>query len=913
MKKRRILATLFIFLFCKLATFSAEYTLEELNNLRNLNLIKKEDYEVLKAELLQGTSLIDNLYSLKINGKRLSRDYKVIVRDGRQYFELQGFFSVIGFTNFYPENNRFKILLGESLEEIIIEYNTNKIFVDGKELKIEGEYPKFSKEDNTLYLERDIFKYLFLNDLFENDTKAELEMHLGFTPPVAIDQLLDISMANLDRENSVNEIIYNGKRELFNLGYMRIEAGNSWTRTEEDSRYKSEWDGKLSYQGGLLFGELQFEYDMKEKEFQNFSLDYDQIWKEHTLEISKTNFSGDGEWGFHFYKDRGFYNIGDTIVIREKVPVGSRAELLYMGTPIAIEDEQNGEVIFSNAMIRSDRDYQLKIYYPDGKIIMKDIRTSEDYNRQQKGEVEYDFNFNENASEHGYDTDINFYYGLTDKLTFGGGFTREITPSNLGKKEYASSLKNELTYGDTLNGYSYTLQLSSERSLSSYHDESDKNLKDRNQFGYLVELTKNKWRTKFEQIKYDKFYDEKEENNLEITYDVTDALRLEYIYEDTKYRATGEEGSSRAKEKSSKFGFSYDKTIGRVLLGTSADFDLEDSRNNEYNFNVYYSGFKSFTIRLENTWTNNGEDYEVSLNLYNNNLGGLVDISAELKYSNVEKESFGLTFSMTLDSWFTVDVDGDEHGNNSVRVGIDKIVDLKNPTMKIDNMDISRAKIVTFVDQNNNNMFDKGEPTVEGVEVRLGTHTVVTDENGVAHLYNLSNGIIYELEPTIKKPSYTMGNNIIKIQSNFSSDVDVFIPIKPMMNLNGFVNLDKTLNIPENKVEKFYSNIIIQILDKDGKEVDLASPDNTGYFDISGLFPEEYMIKIYYIGSDYNILDMNEKLKLKYDEENGFDFEIKLNITDEEIELLDSEKLAKVENDKIVKLEETTKEKGGRI
>lgn len=904
LKKNKTLFSLIVaFIICNLQLIAAEYTLEELDELRRLNAITQEDYEILKMEITGDGMVQDGVYTLKLGNKPVSKNYKVILENGREYFELQEFFAVIGFTNYYPKKDGVTIYLGESLDEIKLDYKNNKVFYLGKEIATEDTGAKFLLKGNTIYVEKNIFKQLFLYDLSVDIQKLEITMNLGFTPPLAIETLLDISAAKLEKKDDINEIIYTGKRELFNLGYLRVEAGNTWARTEEEKSYKSEWDGSLSYQGGLLYGGFQFDYDLKEKEFSNFRLDYDQIWKNHSLEISKSNFDSDGEWGFHFYKDKGYYNIGDTIVIRERVPVGSRAELLYMGTPIAIEDEENGEVIFSNNMIKTNRDYQLKIYYPDGKIIMKDIRTSEDYNRQQKGEMEYDISLNENSSENGYTTDINFYYGVTDKFTFGAGVNRDITKDYRAKKEYMTTVNTELTYGDTLNGYSYTLQLNGERTLDHYYDDSFRNLEDRSQWGYLAEVTKNKWRTKFEQTRYAEYYDEKEENSFEVSYDVTNALRLDYSYDETNYRAD-DFGDKKPKDKSSSLGVSYDKTIGKFLFGSSVNFDLEDSKNNEYNINLYHSGFKSFSSKLENTWTNNGEDYEVSLNLYNNNLGGFLDVSAEIRYSNIEKETFGLTFSMTLDSWFKFDIDGDEHGNNTVRVGIDRIIDLKNPKLEVDNMDVSRAKIITFVDQNNNNMYDKGEPRVEGVEVKLGTHRVVTDKNGEANLYNLSNGIIYELQPTIKKPSYTMGNNVIKLQSNFSSDVDVLIPIKPMMNLTGYVNLDETLGIKENERDEFYSNIIIQILDMKGKEIDLASPDNTGYFDISGLFPEEYLIKVYYIGDNYNILNLNEKIVLKYDEDNGFDFDIQFNITNEQIEMLEKQNLAQLEEERVAKLKQ---------
>ena len=908
-KKNKTLFTLLVaFIFCNLQLIAAEYTLEQLDELRRLNAISQEDYEVLKMEITGEGVIQDGIYSLKLGNKVLSKNYKVILENGREYFELQEFFAVIGFTNYYPKKDGTTIYLGETLDEIRLDYRNNKVFYLDKEIAAEDKGVKFLLKGNTIYIEKNIFKELFLYDLRVDTQKLEISMDLNFTPPLAIETLLDISAAKLEKEKEVNEIIFTGKRELFNLGYLRIEAGNTWTRTETDKSYGSEWDGSLSYQGGLLYGQFQFDYDMKENEFSNFRLDYNQLWKSHTLEISKNSFDSDGEWGFHFYKDRGYYNVGDTIVIRERVPVGSRAELLYMGTPIAIEDEENGEVIFSNNTIRSDRDYQLKIYYPDGKIIMRDIRTSEDYNRQQKGEIEYDISMNENSSEHGYETDANFYYGITDKFTFGAGINREIIKDVHEQKDYMTTLNTELTYGDTLNGYSYTLQLNGERTLDSYYDDTNKNLRDRKQWGYLAEVTKSKWRAKFEQQRYAKYYEEKEKNNFGVYYDITPSLRLDYSYENTKYREN-KFGETQEKEESSSLGFSYDKSIGNLLIGTSVSLDLEDSKNNEYSLNAYYSGFKKFTTRVENTWTNNGEDYEFALNIYNNNLGGFLDVSAEVRYSNIEKETFGLTFSMTLDSWFTFDVDGDEHGNNTVRVGIDKIIDLKNPMLEVDNMDVSRAEIITFIDQNNNDMYDKGEPRIPGVEVTLGQHKVVTDKNGSAKLYNLSNGILYELQPKIKKPSYTMGNNIIKLQSSFSSDVDVYIPVKPMMNLAGYVNLDKSLDIAPKDRDEFYSNIIIQILNAEGKEIDIASPDNTGYFDISGLFPEEYLIKVYYIGDNYNILNLNEKIKLKYDEENGFDFDIQFNITNEYIEMLDKQNLARLEEERVAKLKQ---KEGGR-
>ena len=95
-----------------------------------------------------------------------------------------------------------------------------------------------------------------------------------------------------------------------------------------------------------------------------------------------------------------------------------------------------------------------------------------------------------------------------------------------------------------------------------------------------------------------------------------------------------------------------------------------------------------------------------------------------------------------------------DDGARNHRVGIDKVIDLKNPTKRIDSMDSSRVRVVTFVDANNNNIWDIGEERVEGVEVKIGNDKVVTDENGEGIFYGIGNGNIYDMKTTIKNHLY---------------------------------------------------------------------------------------------------------------------------------------------------------------
>ena len=296
------------------------FNIEQLNYMKEEGLLSEQDYKVLYQELTGEIGDGKNLYNLKINSKLVSRDYMVLIRGGKSYFPVKKFFEIIGFTNYKEENGKVVAYLGSSLKEIKIDLTQGSV-----------------RDGNEIFLEKEIFKKNFLLGYDIDRKRLDLDIFLSFDTPKEIQQLLDISQAKLEQKENKNELLFGGKRKLFDLGYTRIQLGENFIKNEGEKSYSADWDGSLSYQGGLLYGEIIADYDIRENELGTMRLRYGDLWKNHTLNIENRNNSSRREWGLEFYKDRSFFeNSGGEIVITESVPVGSRVELIYMGTPVDI-------------------------------------------------------------------------------------------------------------------------------------------------------------------------------------------------------------------------------------------------------------------------------------------------------------------------------------------------------------------------------------------------------------------------------------------------------------------------------------------------------------------------------------------------------------------------------------------------
>lgn len=828
-------------------------------------IMSPEDYAIITNTYTQKEG--KQIYDLMINGELKSKSYSVWYKNQNMYFSLFNFLEAINFKNYHQDlkTGDITLLVGDSLEEIKISVKNNYINYPIEKLKLLKD--DLILDGREIYIKSDIFKSVFLRNLRISQEEQKINMNLNFSTPEEINLRLKLTKNSLNEEKLKDEIIYKNKNKLLEAGYLRTEVNKIFTRDKnsEDDSFQDDWEARLEYQGAFLYGELNAEYDVKEHLLGDVKLTYDDIYNKHTLELSSFRYGDKGarENGIRFWKDKGYLVTGSKeYILTEDVPIGSRVELIYLGTVIDIQTAENGQVVFANRNIKEDREYKLRIYTEDGKIYEKIINTTSDYNQQNKGEWEYNFDIREDHASDRYRINAITYYGLTDSLTAGAGYIKEPRTIN-NKYEYLDKGRGELIFSNSIKGYQYTLRAGGEKAFNNYIDDVTlKSTEDEYKYDLLGQIDFKDLRFKYQQENYGKYYYDKFEKVLSARWKPIKPLELEWekVWKE-KYRDLSYSEEER-KQEGDRYRVEYSKSWKSLLLTAeyqkSTLFDEED----EYSLNLYYTGFRTFTTRFENTWNEDGK-YETAFSIFNNG-NDLFDYTLEARYSEETKDSLTFRFNLNYNNWFNFESEADKKGNQRYKVGIDRITDLRNPKANIRSIESSPVEVTAFIDMNNNDKFDEGEKIAKNIEIKLAGETKKTDKEGKAIFYGIPNRVLYDLNAEIKRPSLLQTPVPLKVEGKNTATIEAYLPIKPMTTLTGQINVAEMLGLSELEKMKIYENIIITIKDISGKELEVTMPDETGTFDVSGLLPTEYLIEVNYIGIDYSIKGINEVIQLSY-------------------------------------------------
>lgn len=828
-------------------------------------IMSPEDYAIITNTYTQKEG--KQIYDLMINGELKSKSYSVWYKNQNMYFSLFNFLEAINFKNYHQDlkTGDITLLVGDSLEEIKISVKNNYINYPIEKLKLLKD--DLILDGREIYIKSDIFKSVFLRNLRISQEEQKINMNLNFSTPEEINLRLKLTKNSLNEEKLKDEIIYKNKNKLLEAGYLRTEVNKIFTRDKnsEDDSFQDDWEARLEYQGAFLYGELNAEYDVKEHLLGDVKLTYDDIYNKHTLELSSFRYGDKGarENGIRFWKDKGYLVTGSKeYILTEDVPIGSRVELIYLGTVIDIQTAENGQVVFANKNIKEDKEYKLRIYTEDGKIYEKIINTTSDYNQQNKGEWEYNFDIREDHASDRYRINAMTYYGLTDSLTAGAGYIKEPRTIN-NKYEYLDKGRGELVFSNSIKGYQYTLRAGGEKAFNNYVDDVTlKSTEDEYKYDLLGQIDFKDLRFKYQQENYGKYYYDKFEKVLSARWKPIKPLELEWekVWKE-KYRDLSYSEEER-KQEGDRYRVEYSKSWKSLLLTAeyqkSTLFDEED----EYSLNLYYTGFRTFTTRFENTWNEDGK-YETAFSIFSNG-NDLFDYTLEARYSEETKDSLTFRFNLNYNNWFNFESEADKKGNQRYKVGIDRITDLRNPKANIRSIESSPVEVTAFIDMNNNDKFDEGEKIAKNIEIKLAGETKKTDKEGKAIFYGIPNRVLYDLNAEIKRPSLLQTPVPLKVEGKNTATIEAYLPIKPMTTLTGQINVAEMLGLSELEKMKIYENIIITIKDISGKELEVTMPDETGTFDVSGLLPTEYLIEVNYIGIDYSIKGINEVVQLSY-------------------------------------------------
>ena len=775
-------------------------------------------------------------YTLEIKGIPYSYTYTVI-KEGEQYFfPLFEFVQALGIENYTFKNGVFTVMFGDGRDKRVIDLNS----LD-KSL--------YLYEDNDYYLCEKLFKEYFFEEFNVEEEEYLIKTSPNFILPVEMKNILANREKILKEEMQKEVLYYKGERELFDIGNLRVNLEKEINNDTGGSGKKHDWSGFLEYSGSLLYGNFVTDYDLKEKEFGDFELNYYDIKEDYELSIGV--YGEDREKGIAFRRDRGYsLNEGREYIIEEKVPIGSKVELLYNLFPIDVQDEMGGKVTFVNSLIKSGREFVLRIYEQDGKITERTIKINEDYNQQEKGEFGYDIYMREDKESNKSEADINIFYGYTDNLTFGLSYNHspEMFEDNwILSKE----LGGEVIYSNSIVGNPYTLSYEYIKGINDEKNEEE-NYKENYRHKFLLDTDIKKLSLNYEHYINGRYYEEKDEMYLDAEYDLTENLSLIGNYEKKRYYEEKD-------EKDYYYGLEYSRSWNSLLV--SYEFEKNQDDETRHGLDFYYTGFRDFTVRLENT-IDEQDNYEAELTVNNTRWMDNLDFSMGMKYSEDRKVEYVLEFVLKFDNWLEFGSLLEKNGSKRTYVGIDRVINLKNPMQNMNSLENTVVRAIAFLDRNDNNKFDQGEERISDVEVTLGQKKALTNENGEACIYGIPSYSDYDLVAQSRRPSHDGKATRVKVRGLGSSEIKAYIPIKPLITFMGDVQFKKD--------ESTISDVRMKISKVSGSEKGkIIYPESSGEFYIDSLTPGKYKVEIEYFGDEYNIPNETYEIELLYTDENA--------------------------------------------
>ncbi len=307
------------------------------------------------------------------------------------------------------------------------------------------------------------------------------------------------------------------------------------------------------------------------------------------------------------------------------------------------------------------------------------------------------------------------------------------------------------------------------------------------------------------------------------------------------YQAKGYSSySSEYSDTFSEVSFPVGKKFGYTNLSHNIVETTSDTMINNYNScNVSYStpSFKGFNINLSGgfryTGTTKGNDLGMGIS---KRLKSGSNISLNYRYSQTP---YYIIDNMYLPS----------STRHSITIDFSELYGIgsKGPeAIGTGNENKGYLQVSAFLDINQNGIKDKDEPMIDNIPIKVenSSEVLLTTKDGTTKLKAEDAGIhnvqIFEDElPTLLScHKKTKPSRYIKINNNSKTTVD-FGLISSVGNINGSVTIKDEFN---NSLR--LNDLVVSVLDLQGKEVNYTNLNEDGTFSFSGLSPGKYIISI---------------------------------------------------------------------
>lgn len=749
---------------------------------------------------------------------------------------------------------------------------------------------EYITKKNDIYIKgNDLSKVFKLKNYDWNTETYLMKITTEFITPyeIYLEQEENIKKLNLSEDGVDKSNVYTQERKLFTPGVLRPRYTN-YGIDDNDT------DGTLSvrYDTHMLYGDFTTTGFVEPDQY----LGYTALTYNEVLE-GKSIILGDSYMQTYDFLDSrrltglavqnwngglGAIEVGRTS-IRGFAPFNSGVELYRNGALFGFTRVgTDGSYEFENINIQNYNDiYTIKIYNFDGTIEIRQVSMLSGSKILKKGEVDYEFLIgtyrdigDDDDDEERIDLEdksiegnIKASYGVTNNLTLGFDYINDLTEDRQGNTivNYPTELIGANLYYTT-GAVKYPTYFEFSEVYDMEYDTENRNThigKVRQRIGNNV--------LSLEAYQYSDFIAFLEDYENRYIVDWRASINRDWGY-NLRYDNIDDFGETE--EYLSASIYRNKNNILHELGGVYPYGDTDNDARLFYNYSN--SNLKIFNksvnlyARINSDFSRNNDDdddeqeYDVRVGLkttQNKKFKGGIYVD----YNSRNEYEIGLEVRYKVYNWIEVIADAfysDDDTDYGLGVDIEKTIILEKPFTPNSNAYPSRAWMggKVFMDDNNSGTYEEGERVLEGVEVKVGRKTGITDEKGVYFIDNISSYEVEDFEVNVETldPMLEAANEKKHIKLYPASGGKLDIPIQPISVIMGDLTFEGE-TVDGIQYFPIISQLYIQLKNLDGKVIQEKRLEPEGFYMLDKVLPGRYILEIDYRGE--GLLNFEEKSK----------------------------------------------------